>query len=838
MTIVTVVGFSLLFALLLLDPQRVGNPAPGQLTDLQLWVFITVFAIFASVAPLPITSGVVVSVSLPPLFAGALILHPGLAALAAVIGTIDNRVPGRQIPWSRFIFNRAMFAIVYGVGALVFRLLLALQQTPVSDISVTFTVVAAGVTALLTMEVLNSPLVIVAISLLTGESIRKVAYRSLQGVVLSVAGLAPLGALIAYLLAPRQVQGLLVAGLIFLLLLVYRELSRRSIKLGTVARGSYIAQSRLIDKKDRSTYGHSERVGVLAEATASKMGLAADLIEQIRIGATLHDIGKIAIPDAILHKTGKLTDEEWEILKTHPQEGWEVLIEQEVLAKAADIVRSHHENFDGSGYPDRLSGRAIPVGGRITRVVDSYDCMTNVRDYRPWVRQPFEALSELHSLSDSWYDAAVVQSFTQVLVERQPEIARHLVGTAQEPPSSIREVLSHLSFVTLLTAHGLSWFGDMFTTTGLALTAYLVTRSPWAVGAVFAARAIPNLLFGLIAGQMVDRYDRKALMILMDVVRAVLIGAIPFLVHTNLAILLVIAFLVSCATVAFNPARSAVMPDLLPTHLLHAANSVTAAVERVSEITGFLAAGAILTFSGIPLVFAIDAATFMLSAGLILGINFPEMIMSHPRARASLSQVRADVKAGLQLIRQVAVLRTIFWFSFLMAAAASALLPLMVPLALDHLRTGNSGFSILEAALAAGATFGALLTGILQTSRRGVMMILGGCGMGAATIFVALSNSLPITMVFLAAGGVANMIYLIPMVTVIQENTDSEIRGRVFAARYTVVQVGVLIGLAYAGIATSSTSPGSAVGPALLATGVFMVAVSAVASLAPALRKV
>jgi len=434
MTIVTVVGFSLLFALLLLDPQRVGNPAPGQLTDLQLWVFITVFAIFASVAPLPITSGVVVSVSLPPLFAGALILHPGLAALAAVIGTIDNRVPGRQIPWSRFIFNRAMFAIVYGVGALVFRLLLALQQTPVSDISVTFTVVAAGVTALLTMEVLNSPLVIVAISLLTGESIRKVAYRSLQGVVLSVAGLAPLGALIAYLLAPRQVQGLLVAGLIFLLLLVYRELSRRSIKLGTVARGSYIAQSRLIDKKDRSTYGHSERVGVLAEATASKMGLAADLIEQIRIGATLHDIGKIAIPDAILHKTGKLTDEEWEILKTHPQEGWEVLIEQEVLAKAADIVRSHHENFDGSGYPDRLSGRAIPVGGRITRVVDSYDCMTNVRDYRPWVRQPFEALSELHSLSDSWYDAAVVQSFTQVLVERQPEIARHLVGTVRAPP--------------------------------------------------------------------------------------------------------------------------------------------------------------------------------------------------------------------------------------------------------------------------------------------------------------------------------------------------------------------------------------------------------------------
>jgi MFS family permease len=324
----------------------------------------------------------------------------------------------------------------------------------------------------------------------------------------------------------------------------------------------------------------------------------------------------------------------------------------------------------------------------------------------------------------------------------------------------------------------------------------------------------------------------------MDVARAVLIAAIPFLVHTNLIVLLVIAFLVSCATVAFNPARSAVMPDLVPTHLLTAANSATAAVERISEIAGYLAAGAILALSGIPLVFAIDAMTFMVSAGLILGVTFPEMIMAHPRTRASLSQAVGDVKAGLDVIRQIPVLTTIFWFSFLMAAAASALLPLMVPLALEHLHTGNSGFSILEAALAVGATFGAILTGAVRTSRRGVMMILGAGGMGAATIFVALSNALPVTLIFLAAGGLANMIYLIPMGTLIQENTDTEIRGRVFAARYTVVQLGVLIGLGYAVLATSPNAPGSSVGPALLATGVFMVAVAAIASLSPALRKV
>ncbi len=551
------------------------------------------------------------------------------------------------------------------------------------------------------------------------------------------------------------------------------------------------------------------------------MGLAADLIEQIRIGSTLHDIGKIAIPDAILHKPGKLTDEEWEILKTHPAEGWEVLREQEVLAQAADIVRSHHENYDGTGYPDGLERRAIPVGGRITRVVDSYDCMTNVRDYRAWVRQPFEALSEVHSLAGTWYDPGVVEAFTQVLLEREPDLARQVSGTTNQPSASMTRALSHLPFLTLLIAHGFSNFGDMLTTTGLALAAYMTSHSAWSVGAIFAARAAPNLLFGLFAGQLVDRYDRKSAMILMDVLRAILIGSIPFLIQTNFALLLLIAFLVSTASVVFNPARAAIIPDLVPTHLLQAANSAMTAVERVTEIAGFAGAGALLALSGIPLVFATDAATFIISAGLILGISLPEMIMERVRPVASFKDVRLEVIEGLQYIQRVTILKVIFAFS----------------LALDHLHAGNSGFPLLEASTALGATIGALLTGFIQTSRRGVMILLGASGMGAATVFVALSNSFVLTAIFLAGGGVANVIYLIPMVTLLQEHTDSEVRGRVFAARFTVVQLGILVGLAYAGIATSGAAPGATVGPALLATGVFILGITAALSLSNSLRR-
>jgi MFS family permease len=778
---------------------------------------------------------VLLSVGLAPLFAAALTLPAGPAALVAMIASVDRRLPGRSIPWYRFLFNRALFGLVYGLASAVFHLLVHLQGQG-SGIGTSLTFVSAALVALTVIAALNPAMVIIALSLTTGEPIRKIAYQGLQGLLLSYVGLAPLGGLIAYLVAGRSYGGIFMAGIVSVLLFVYRELSKRSYKLQTVAQGSFVAQSRLIDKKDRSTFGHSERVGVLADAVATKMRLSGDLTEQIRIGATLHDIGKIAIPDAVLHKPGKLTDEEWELLKTHPAEGYEVLMEQPVLGQAANIVRSHHENYDGSGYPDGLAGRAIPVGGRIARVVDSYDCMTSVRDYRDWVKPPFEALAELTSLAGTHYDPEIVETFIEVIIERSPELASQLSGGAEpRRRPGIPAALRYGPFAKLWTAQALSNFGDMLTTTGLALTAYGSTRSTLAVGLVFAARALPNLLLGLVAGHLVDRYDRKALMLMMDLVRAILVASLPFLVGQRLVVILAITFLVSTATVVFNPARLAVIPDLLPFDLLQAGNSAIAFGERTTEILGYVAAGAIIVLGGIPLVFAIDAVTFLISAGVILTIRFPEMIFdSRP---ASWHQVRDDVLGGLSHIRDNPALRTILPFSFFMVASGSALLPLMVPLAVDHLHAGNAGFALLEASLAVGATMGALLTGLLHTARRGSLMILGGLGMGVCTVFAGLSSVLVLTMIFFVVAGVANMVYIIPMITAIQEVTDSDMRGRVFATRFTLVQLGVLFGIAYASIATSQFPP-SSVGIAVLASGVLMILVSTSAALSPVLRRV
>jgi MFS family permease len=834
---VIIAGFAVTALLFWVDRGSLSFTGDGSHPgDLYIIAFFIGFGLIASLAPVGTPGGVMLSVGLAPLFAAALTLPAGPAALVAMLGSADQRLPGRDVPWHRFLFNRAQFGLVYGLASAVFHLLVHLQG-PGSAIGSSLTLVSAALVALTVIAALNPAMVIIVVALTTNVPVRKIVYQGLQGLLLSYVGLAPLGGLIAYLVAGRSYGGLFMAASVSVLLFVYRELSKRSYKLQTVAQGSFVAQSRLIDKKDRSTFGHSERVGVLADAVATKMRLSGDLTEQIRIGATLHDIGKIAIPDAVLHKPGKLTDEEWELLKTHPAEGFEVLMEQSVLAQAAVIVRAHHENYDGSGYPDGLAGRAIPVGGRIIRIVDSYDCMTSVRDYRAWVKPPFEALAELGSLAGSHYDPEIVDTFIEVLIERSPELATQLSGDAAATRRpGIPVALRHAPFAKLWTAQALSNFGDMLTTTGLALTAYGGTRSTLAVGLVFAARAVPNLLLGLVAGHLVDRYDRKGLMLMMDLVRAVLVASLPFLVGQNLAVILAITFLVSTATVVFNPARLAVVPDLLPFDLLQAGNSAIAFGERTTEILGYVAAGAIILLGGIPLVFAIDAVTFLISAGIIVTIRFPEMILD--RRPASWRQVRDDVMGGLSHIRANPALRTIFPFSFFMVASGSALLPLMVPLAVDHLHAGNVGFALLEASLALGATMGALFTGILHTAGRGSLMILGALGMGVCTVFAGLSPILVLTMIFFVVAGVANMAYIIPMITAIQEVTDSEMRGRVFAARFTLVQLGILLGIAYASIATSQLVPRSSVGIAVLASGVLMIIVSCTAAFSPVLRHV
>ncbi len=131
-------------------------------------------------------------------------------------------------------------------------------------------------------------------------------------------------------------------------------------------------------------------------------------------GALLHDIGKIGVPDEILRKAGPLTDEEWELMKRHPELGAEIVAPVKKLVDVAPIIRSHQEKFDGSGYPDGLRGEEIPLGARILAVVDAYGAMTDERVYRK-ARSHEEALAELRRCAKTHFDPEVVDAFLAVL---------------------------------------------------------------------------------------------------------------------------------------------------------------------------------------------------------------------------------------------------------------------------------------------------------------------------------------------------------------------------------------------------------------------------------------
>jgi putative nucleotidyltransferase with HDIG domain len=165
-----------------------------------------------------------------------------------------------------------------------------------------------------------------------------------------------------------------------------------------------------LDAKDAETEGHSRRVTAFTMAIAKAMGLARDQIAVIARGAFLHDIGKMAIPDAILNKPGKLDPEEVAIMREHAYRGYQIVRKIPFLTEAAEIVYSHQEKYDGTGYPRGLKAKEIPLGARIFAVADTLDAMINDRPYRA-AQTLSAAREEIHRFSGRQFDPEVVKMF-------------------------------------------------------------------------------------------------------------------------------------------------------------------------------------------------------------------------------------------------------------------------------------------------------------------------------------------------------------------------------------------------------------------------------------------
>jgi putative nucleotidyltransferase with HDIG domain len=168
-----------------------------------------------------------------------------------------------------------------------------------------------------------------------------------------------------------------------------------------------------LDAREHKTFSHSFRVRAYTRYLARRAGYPPALLPSLEQGALLHDIGKIAVADAILLKPAKLTAEEWVEMRKHPTAGDEILKRVPFLRPASAIVRHHHERFDGTGYPDALKGAEIPLGARLFTVADTLDAMTSDRTYR---KGPgFEAArAEIHRHSGRQFDPHIVELFLKI----------------------------------------------------------------------------------------------------------------------------------------------------------------------------------------------------------------------------------------------------------------------------------------------------------------------------------------------------------------------------------------------------------------------------------------
>src|SRR5437016_8912630 len=426
--------------------QQEGPWANSNTHELTTTVILVILSLLSAFSPIPTRGGGTLTVTLEPLFgAVAVPLPPWAVMTVAAIGTIDSRIPGRQISWGRFLMNRGMYIFAAGMPS--------------------FLIKETGLTpwgygaALALMLGLNTILIGIFFALHEGKSLVSTIRAAYAGNGLTYVALPLTGILVGHLLRAPALVDQLIVFLLFMPLLIYRASIQKQRRLDTWLRDSYIMQSRVVDKRDGQTFGHSQRVGELCETVARMLRLSDDECNTIRVGGILHDLGKIAIPDSILLKPGKLTPEEYEIIKTHPTEGAQILAEHPEQKDVAEIVMHHHERWDGVGYPDKLKSDQIPIGSRIVNACDAFDTITQARVFRPTVKTPAEAITELRQLAGTWYDPAVIEALETIVADRWGvQIAAH---EPQARKQGFRDVLLIPAFRRLWVGQAVSYFGDM-----------------------------------------------------------------------------------------------------------------------------------------------------------------------------------------------------------------------------------------------------------------------------------------------------------------------------------------------------------------------------------------
>ena len=352
----------------------------------------------------------------------------------------------------------------------------------------------------------------------------------------------------------------------------------------------------------------------------------------------------------------------------------------------------------------------------------------------------------------------------------------------------------------------LIWTGELVSTMGSALTSlaasilvYRLTASALSVGLMLMATAAPSLLVGLFAGVLVDRFDRKAIMIISDLARAVLVFLIPFLVPHGIAWLYVIVLVCSAIGQFFDPAHESVLPEVATEPELAAANSLMAISSFGATAVGFAASGLIAGATDIRWAFFLDAASFVFSAACIFLIRIKPMLAE---GETSAAVVVKNLKAGLDKLFDTPILRSLFTSHVPTLIAFGMGNALLLPFAMRALKATTFEYGLQEGLTSVGFVVASLLfAGIFDRMREGAWLALGLFGMALAGMAYSFSHSVPLAILFVTISGFCNSPAAVARRLVIQRNTPREMRGRVNSVFFVSRDVLMLIGMAVAGLA-------------------------------------
>jgi putative nucleotidyltransferase with HDIG domain len=306
--------------------------------------------------------------------ASVLIGGPAVAAWAAALGNISIDHIRKRPPWFVVGFNLAQVALSTAAAGYVF---VSLGGNPGTVHLPEDLLPILG--AALTHFLVNATAVTVILSLRRKIPFMQAWGNNVRSFIPNIVALTPLGILMAMTYQQAGPYGLL---LFFIPMLLARHSFQMYVDMRETYSSTIRALAKAIDAKDTYTGGHSERVAQYAVAIAKKMGIKGDDLELFEYVATLHDIGKIGVPEAVLNKPGKLEPAEREEINKHSAVGAEIIGQVKFLSRGAEAVRHHHEWYNGNGYPDHLRAEEASLWARIITVADAFDAMTSERPYR------------------------------------------------------------------------------------------------------------------------------------------------------------------------------------------------------------------------------------------------------------------------------------------------------------------------------------------------------------------------------------------------------------------------------------------------------------------------